>query len=120
AEVLSGSRIDSRIARLSSIGRLKQPWRSVAATVAAAIGQPRAAQLLRATGRKTAAQMEQMARAISDYRRGFLAAMDAQRLDALLFPPHALAAPPHGATIDLPPSASYCFLANLLGIPAGV
>ena len=46
--------------------------------------------------------------------------MQAARLDVLVFPPHALPALTHGATRDLPQAASYSFLVNLLGIPAGV
>jgi fatty acid amide hydrolase len=39
---------------------------------------------------------------------------------AILTPAHALPAPWHGTSLDLLPAASYAFLANLLGLPAGV
>jgi fatty acid amide hydrolase len=38
----------------------------------------------------------------------------------MLFPPHALPAFPHQLGLDLLPAASYAFLPNLLGLPAGV
>ena len=43
-----------------------------------------------------------------------------RRLDILLTPPHALPAPRHGSTMHLPAAASYCFLINMLYLPAGV
>lgn len=41
-------------------------------------------------------------------------------LDAVIFPPAALPALPHGAARELTPAFSYMFLANLLHWPAGV
>ena len=117
--VLDGSRVDWRIGRLVRIGRFEQPWRGFLATLSALARQPRASLLLRATGRKTADQMTAMAAKIELYVQKFNKVMDDLRLDALVFPPHALVAPPHGGTFDLPPAASYCFVPNLLGIPAG-
>ncbi len=50
----------------------------------------------------------------------FARTLDAQGIDVLVTPPHALPALRHGSSIHLNPAASYCFLANLLGVPAGV
>jgi fatty acid amide hydrolase len=55
-----------------------------------------------------------------EYTRHFVELLDAARLDAIVMPPHALPALTHGSTMHLPTAASYCFLANLLGTPAGV
>ena len=42
------------------------------------------------------------------------------RFDALLCPPHALPALRHGGAENLTLVASYCYWANVLGVPAGV
>lgn len=117
--VLDGARVDWRIARLMQIGRIEQPWRALLGTLSSALGQPRMAMMLRSTGRKTDSQMVELSRALAAQTEYFLNALDTAAIDALVFPPHALVAPPHGATIDLPPAGSYCFLANLFGLPAG-
>jgi fatty acid amide hydrolase len=58
----------------------------------------------------------------NQYRQRFLAALDAERFDALLCPPHALPALTHGSSGTLNPTnaGSYAILYNLLGLPAGV
>ncbi|GHO87160.1 amidase [Dictyobacter formicarum] len=58
----------------------------------------------------------------NQYRQRFLAALDAERFDALLCPPHALPALTHGNSGTLNPTnaGSYAILYNLLGLPAGV
>jgi Asp-tRNA(Asn)/Glu-tRNA(Gln) amidotransferase A subunit family amidase len=55
-------------------------------------------------------------------RRRFVAALDARRFDALLCPPWALPAPPHGGggALDVTNAGSYAVLYNFLGFPAGV
>jgi fatty acid amide hydrolase len=54
------------------------------------------------------------------YRRRLLSIFQQEGFQAAICPPHALPAMPHGAPIDLLPAASYSFLPNLLGWPAGV
>ena len=118
-EVLDGGRVDLRIAWLMKIGRIKPPLRGLAVAAANVLFQPRTAHLLRSTGRKMPEQMEQMGEEMARCVEGFNAAFDAAGIDALICPPHALPAPQHGGTLYLPAAASYCFIANLLGIPAG-
>ena len=55
----------------------------------------------------------------TDWRSRFLAAMDAQRLDAIVCPPHAVPAMRHGATRLLYDTPSYLMRFNVLGMPAG-
>ena len=119
-QVMEGSRVDSRIERLMQIGRIEPPFRKIFAALASVFGQPHAALLLRATGRKTPEQMERMRQEMERYVRTFNATLEAAQIDALICPPYALPAPQHGATLNLPPAGSYCYIANLLGIPAGV
>jgi fatty acid amide hydrolase len=58
-----------------------------------------------------------------DQRRQLLAATmaawDSAGIDVLICPVYALPAPLHGTTSDLLEAASYAFVANLLGLPAG-
>jgi fatty acid amide hydrolase len=116
---LLGGRKDWRIARLARLARVRQPWRKLFTVLASLLGQPRTALLLRSTGRKSPTEMEFLTARLARFAATFNAAMDADRIDALVFPPHALPAQTHGASFDLPASASYCYLANLLGMPAG-
>lgn len=118
-KLLAGSRMDPRIARLLRIGRLGQPWRKLLTGLAIGLGQSRMATLLSATGLKSANQMREIEQSLHAYRQRFFMAMQAAGIDALIFPPHGLPAPTHGSTQNLTPTASYCYLANLLGIPAG-
>ncbi|CAM9849086.1 unnamed protein product [Choristocarpus tenellus] len=55
-----------------------------------------------------------------DLRLKWENAFEAAGLDAVIFPPAALPALPHGSSKDLTPAFSYTFLANLLHWPAGV
>jgi fatty acid amide hydrolase len=48
-----------------------------------------------------------------------MAAWDAAGIDVAICPVYALPAPLHGTTSDLLEAASYAFVANLLGLPAG-
>jgi fatty acid amide hydrolase len=120
SELLRGGQVDRRVGRLAAIGRMPRTARRLLARIAHTSGQQTAAFMLRATGRKTAEQVNQLALAVSDYRQRLLDMLEAQRLDAILLPPHALPALTHGASLHLPLMASYSFLANLVGLPAGV
>lgn len=55
-----------------------------------------------------------------DLRSKWAAAVAAAGLDAVIFPPAALPALPHGGSRDLTPIFTYMFIANLLHWPAGV
>jgi fatty acid amide hydrolase len=54
------------------------------------------------------------------YAENFLAAFDREGFDALIYPPFALPALRHGASLYLVNALSYTALFNLLGLPAGV
>lgn len=55
-----------------------------------------------------------------DLRSKWEEAFSAAELDAVIFPPMALPALPHGASKALTPALTYMFVANLLHWPAGV
>jgi len=110
---------DWRIKRLVRIGRCPGFLRRALTGLLGAAGQSRLARFIAATGKLDADQYWQLCAARKAYTEEFIAAADAARLDAFLFPPHALPAMKHGSTMHLAPAGSYCFLANLLGVPAG-
>jgi fatty acid amide hydrolase len=120
SDLLRGDSIDWRLNRLIRIGELGGPWRTIAAAIATMLGQPRSAMMLRATVRKDATQLAELGREIENYSQKFQRQMDALGIDAILCPPYGLPAPTHGSTLYLPPAGSYCFLANLMKLPAGV
>ena len=59
-------------------------------------------------------------RKTSYVRAACIDSLQARGIDAILCPPHALPAMQHGKGFDLLAAASYAFLFNLLGFPAGI
>jgi fatty acid amide hydrolase len=117
---LGRSAVDWRIRRLFRLGMLPAIGRRQLSAVLQLAGQRRMADLVVATGRASASRYWQLTAMLTDYTNRFIALLDAARLDACLCPPHALPALRHGSTAHLPSAASYCFLPNLLNMPAGV
>lgn len=111
---------DWRIRRLLRIGAIPRWPRQAIVEGLKMFGQRRLAQLIGASGARSAQAYWRLVARRNAYRERFLALMQRQRLDILVMPPHALAAPLHGSTMHLPAAASYCFLINLLHLPAGV
>lgn len=118
--LVRGSELDRRIKRLIRLGRFPRWLRPATASLLQASGQHWSARLLKSTGALTADAFWQTVDRMKKYSFRFFADLDRCGLDAMIFPPHALPALPHGFSTDLMPAASYSFLANLLGIPAGV
>ncbi|QDU98737.1 amidase [Lignipirellula cremea] len=114
-----GSRLDPRIKRLMRITQIPRWLRPSLAWVLQLAGQDWQGRLLTSVQPRTTDEYWRLCYRMTAYVRQFFAALDAGRFDAMLFPPHALPAFPHGDGIDLLPAASYSFLANLLGVPAG-
>lgn len=112
--------IDWRLKPLLRFGALPALARRPLAAALELAGQTRLAGLVRAAGRTSTDGYWQLTAERADYTNRFLAALNAAGLDACLCPPHALPALTHGATEHLPSAASYCFLPNLLNMPAGV
>jgi fatty acid amide hydrolase len=67
-----------------------------------------------------AAGADALADGIAAYRRFFAAALDADSLDAVLGPVHAVPAVLHGTSHEVVRGQSYASLWNLVGYPAGV
>ncbi len=111
---------DWRVRRLLTLGRMPAWLRWLLRTGAATIGQRRTAELLSLVGRQSADGYWQLSLARAQYAERFFGAWSAAGFDALLCPPHALVALTHGSSADLPLAGSYCYWANVLGVPAGV
>ena len=117
---LGASPRDWRIGRLLRIAGLPRWLRAGVVGLLSAVGQDGLAKLVGWSGSVSADRYWQTTDARSGFTRRFLQLWDAAALDAIVLPPHALPAFTHGATMHLPFAASYCFLANLVGLPAGV
>ncbi len=120
ARIIGSDACDWRIKRLLRLGRMPGWLLSALRVGASALRQRRTAELLGMIGRQTADGYWRLSHARAEYAQHFFDAWSAARLDALICPPHALPALLHGSTSELPLAASYCYWANVLGVPAGV
>ncbi len=118
--VLGDSPRDRRIRQLVLLGSSPAWLRWILGSALGALGQRRTAFLLSAVGSCSADRYWQLCSKRSEYAESFFRKWSDARLDALLCPPHSLPAMRHGATGDLSLAASYCYWANVLGVPAGV
>jgi fatty acid amide hydrolase len=82
------------------------------------LGQTRIADLLKWTGERDADSISAIEQELSAYREEFDAALSG--FDAIICPPAALPAIPHGTSNILNGFDSYAKLFNTLGMPAGV
>jgi fatty acid amide hydrolase len=115
-----GSPLDWRAARISWLAGLSPPMRAVVSRALRLRGQQWLSRIVNhARGRSTDGYWT-----LIDHKnklvRHSVRWLRSRRFDAILCPPHALPAPPHEKAIDLLAAASYAFLFNLLGLPAGV
>jgi fatty acid amide hydrolase len=111
---------DWRIRRLLRLGRMRRPARAVVVSMLRAVGHGRLADLVAVSGAKSADSYWQRIRDRDHYIHRCTLELDAAGIDVLITPPHALPALRHGSSIHLNSAASYAFIANLLGVPAGV
>jgi fatty acid amide hydrolase len=88
--------------------------------VARAAGEKRLADILNIAGAKSVAELWALTRERTAMQRGELDAWNAQKLDLVLCPATATAAPQHGSTGDFTAAAVYTTRYNLLNLPAGV
>jgi len=116
---LEGNPVDRRIKMMLQISRLPGFLHAPVGALLAAVGQPRLANGIRWSEPLSARGYWRLSEERADWRRRFLAAMDAQRLDAIVCPPHAVPAMRHGATYYLYDTPSYLMRFNVLGMPAG-
>jgi fatty acid amide hydrolase len=118
--LLRGSRVDWRLHRLVRLAGMPYFCRCLVAAGLRIAGQPTFAKLVSAARSRSADQYWRLTHHLTQYIRRVAEQWTAQRIDAVLLPPHALPAMQHGKAIDLIPAASYAFITNLLGLPGGV
>ena len=117
---LGHGRRDWRIQRMIRLGKSPGWLRAVMRIALSAVGQRQTAELLGWIGRRSADRYWQLSAARAAYAQRFFEMWSGKNLDAIICPPHALPALRHGSSEHLVTAASYCYWANLLGVPAGV
>lgn len=120
ARLLQGGPYEPQVARQLRLGGLPRTVRPVVQGFLKIMGENYTKELFGWTGSRTVEQYWNLTLAADQYRQKFSRVCIDNRLDVILMPPHALPALRHGTALDLLPAASYCFLPNLLGWPAGV
>ncbi len=118
--LLGGSNADRRISEMLRTAGWPAAMRRVVASLLRTAGDLRRAELLLATGPRTADEYWQLTRAATVFRRRFGDRLEQEGIDIVLAPPFALPAFPHGLGNRVLAAGSYAFLANLLDAPAGV
>ena len=120
-QIAHGSQLDPRIARMLWMQGVAGMARSCIVQGYAWSGHTWLARVLQHARPRSAAGYWQLCSRLQELKESFYQQYFATSgASAILSPAHALPALPHGHSVDLLPAASYAFLANLLGIPAGV
>ena len=117
---LGGDPIVRQLIPSFKIIRVAAPLRALAALVLERKGETRTAQLLRSLGAKPVAEYWKLTDQRTLLRRAELDAWNDAKLDAVVCPPHALAAMPLGSSGELTLTLSYAFRYAMLNFPAGV
>ncbi|WP_254507843.1 amidase [Anatilimnocola floriformis] len=119
-KLAKGSRLDSRVSKMLLLGGLRSPVRAVVRSFCWLLGQRLMYQLIGASRPQSTAEHWERVYEQQQFIRGFAALLDEQQIDVILSPAFGVPAAQHGKPFDLLPAASYTFLPNLLGWPAGV
>lgn len=115
-----GSKLDWRVARLSWIAGLRLQTRMAVVNGLRLAGQHRMARVVSLVRPISADAYRQLSYRKQQFVRQAIEAMQHERIDAILCPPHALPATQHVKGFDLLTAATPAMLFNLLGWPAGV
>jgi fatty acid amide hydrolase len=119
-EWLGSSAVDWRVRRMLRWARLPRWLRPAVCGLAELAGDRRTADLARWCGALSARAFWRLTAEKERYAREFLDRLRLGRFDALLTPPCALPAMPHGSSLVLLPAAGYSLLPNVVDLPAGV
>ena len=115
-----GGPIDPALVGLRRMARMPAPMRAAVARLAALSGEPVLARLVGALGRKPVEQLWKLTVAIRAYRFEMQDAWEAARLDAVVCPPYATPALPHGMSKDFALAGTPAMLWNIVQFPSGV
>ena len=119
APVLEGGDVDPVLAALRRTARLPDVARRTLARLARLAGDSSAAALLGVLGRKPVSELWRLTDELRRYRSLLLAAMAKENVDALLCPPFATPALPHGKSQDFAIAGAFSMLFNVVQFPAG-
>ncbi len=119
-DTLGSSPADPRVKRLLHLGGFSTRVRNAAAWWLESRGQKHLGGIVGAAGALSAQEYWHLTHERTLFVSRFLKEWHARRFDAMICPPHALPALLHGKSVDLTTAASYCFVINMLGVPAGV
>lgn len=119
-ELLSGEDVARQIKPSMQVARLPSLVRKSLAGLMASRGEERLSKLLKNLGAKPVEDLWRLTAERTALRRAELDAWNAAELDAVLCPPHVMAAMPIGSSGDLTLTLSYAFRYVMLNLPAGV
>jgi fatty acid amide hydrolase len=122
--LLEGGKPDEVVKGMLQGASMPNWLRPLAARIMAAQGQQHLAFLIRIMGPRSAAGYWDLVDARTAYRAAYVETMatggsDRQGFDALICPPFALPALPHGTAGDVLAAGSYAWPFNVTGMPAG-
>jgi fatty acid amide hydrolase len=119
-EGTAGGRLDPVLASLRRIVSLPTQVRATVARLAQALGDATAARVALAVGEKNVATLWKVTQRLRTARMALDDAMAQQGVEALLTPPMATPALPHGLSKEFPVVGAWSMLFNATGFPAGV
>jgi fatty acid amide hydrolase len=121
--LVQGERLDRQVRKQLILGAIPRTARHLLRGVLHVLGEEYLAEMVGWTGRRPVLQYWDLTVEVDEYRQAFARASERDSgapLDAIVMPAHGLPALRHNTALDVMPAASYCFLPNLLGWPAGV
>lgn len=118
--LLSGSEIDPSVRKLMLLARVPNLLRGAVSAGFRLFGQEHVARLLEAVRYGSTDYSRRLTHRRQMFAEEFVAKMTAEGFDALLTPPHALAAMKHGNGVELLGAAASALVFNVTGMPAGV
>jgi fatty acid amide hydrolase len=112
--------VDPALTLLLRLVRLPRHARKAAALSLALVGERVAGQMLEVIGEKSVAEVWALTRRARELQAEVFTTWRHLRIDAVLCPPHATPALPHGASRDFTIGGALSMRYNLLDFPAGV
>lgn len=119
-EALRGGPVAESLRSLHQLVRLPGAVRATMAKVAELSGDRAFARLLGAIGERSVGETQRLAASLDTLTEALSDALAASGIDALLCPPYATPAVPHGLSAELMLAASYTLPWNAAGFVAGV
>jgi fatty acid amide hydrolase len=117
---LRGGSVDAVLVPLKRIAAVPARARMTLARVARIAGEHRTARMLESLGEKRVAEYWRLTDRLRQFRTALLDAMERAKIDAIVCPPSATPAYPHGMSKNFTLAASYTILWNAVQFPAGV